>query len=90
LRAHVPGLRVSITMINTTTKSKLEREGFLSAHSFYHAGTAGQELKVGTWRQELVQRPWRGAAYGLVPHGLLSLLSYRNHNGMGPPPSIVN
>jgi hypothetical protein len=24
-----------------------------------------------------MQRPWRGPAYWLVPHGLLSLLSYR-------------
>jgi hypothetical protein len=31
--------------------------------------------KVGTWRQELMQRPWRGAAFWLAPCGLLSLLS---------------
>ena len=36
-----------------------------------------REAKVATWRQELKQRPWRGAAYWLAPHGLLSLLSYR-------------
>jgi hypothetical protein len=28
--------------------------------------------RPGTWRQELMQRPWRGAAYWLAPHGLLS------------------
>ena len=32
---------------------------------------------AGTWRQALMQRPWRDAAYWLVLHGLLSLLSYR-------------
>jgi hypothetical protein len=42
--------------------------------------------------QELMQRPWRSAAYWLAPHGLLSLLSYRTpdyqardgttHNGL--------
>jgi hypothetical protein len=47
-----------------------------------------------------MQRPWRGAAYRLVSPGLLSLLSYRTqdhqprdgttHNGLGPPPSIIN
>jgi hypothetical protein len=33
--------------------------------------------RAGTWRQELMQRPWRDAAYWLASHGLLSLLSYR-------------
>jgi hypothetical protein len=41
-----------------------------------------------------MQKPWRGAASWLAPHGLLSLLSYRTqdhqlrggttHNGLGP------
>lgn len=25
------------------------------------------------WRQELIQRPWRGAAHGLAPHDLLNI-----------------
>lgn len=29
---------------------------------------------------ELIQRPWRGAAYCLAPHGFLSLLSYRTQD----------
>ena len=47
-----------------------------------------------------MQRPWRGAAYWLALHGLLSQLSYRTqyhqpsdgptHDGLGPPPSITN
>jgi len=26
-----------------------------------------REVKPGTWRQKLMQRPWRNAAYGLLP-----------------------
>jgi hypothetical protein len=47
-----------------------------------------------SWRQELMQRPWRDAAYWLAPRGLSSLLSYRaqdhqpgdgtTHNVLGP------
>jgi hypothetical protein len=29
-----------------------------------------------TWRQELMQRSWRRAAYWLAPHCLLNLLSF--------------
>jgi hypothetical protein len=46
--------------------------------------------------QELRQRPWKGAGYGLVSRDLLSLLSYRTEkyhprkdirdNGLGLPP----
>jgi hypothetical protein len=39
-----------------------------------------KEVRAGTWRQKLMQRPWRDAAYWLVSHGLLSLLSYRAQN----------
>ena len=52
--------------------------------------------RVGTSRQQLMQRPWRGAAYWLTPHGLLSLLPQGSqnhqpsdgttHNGLGPSP----
>lgn len=33
--------------------------------------------RAGTQRQDLIERPWKGAAYCLVSSGLLSLLSYR-------------
>jgi hypothetical protein len=36
--------------------------------------------RAGAWRQELVQRPWQGAAYWLAFLGLHSLLSYRTQN----------
>jgi len=32
--------------------------------------------KAGTWRQELMQRPWRDAPYWLASPGFLSLLSF--------------
>lgn len=49
--------------------------------------------RAGTWRQQLTQKPLRGAGGWLAPHSLLSLLSHRTqdnqlmdgtaHNGMG-------
>ena len=43
-----------------------------------------------TWRQELMQKPWRCAAYWLVSHGLLSLLSCRtqDHQPRMAPPTV--
>jgi hypothetical protein len=56
--------------------------------------------RAGNWRQELMQRPWRGAGYWLALHGLFSLLSYRTqdyqprddttHSGLGPLTLITN
>ena len=53
-----------------------------------------------SWRQDLIQRGWRSAAYWLALHGLLGLLSYRTqdhqtrigtvHSVLGPPASIIN
>jgi hypothetical protein len=50
--------------------------------------------------QELMKRPWRGAAYWLITHGLLRLLSYRtqhhqtrngsSHKRIGPLSSVTN
>jgi hypothetical protein len=45
---------------------------------------SGQELKQ-SLRQKLMQRPLKGAAYWLVCHGLLSLLSYRTSPEMIAP-----
>jgi len=55
---------------------------------------SGLELKQ-VRKQELMQRPWRDAAYLLASPGLLSLLFYRTqdhqprdsttHNRLGPP-----
>jgi hypothetical protein len=56
--------------------------------------------RAGTWRQKLMQRPWRGSAYWLAFPGLLSLLSCRTQDyppkdgttrkGLGPPSLITN
>jgi hypothetical protein len=36
--------------------------------------------RAGTQRLKPMKRPWRDAAYWLVPHGLFNLLSYRTQN----------
>jgi hypothetical protein len=36
--------------------------------------------RTGTWRQELMKRPWRNVTYWLAYPGLLSLLSYRTQD----------
>jgi hypothetical protein len=51
--------------------------------------------RAGTWRQEMMPRPWRSTVYWLTLHGFLSLLSYRiqdhqardgtTHNGLVTP-----
>lgn len=43
-----------------------------------------RDAEAGTWRQKLMQRPWKAAAYHFVPSGSLSrLLSYTT-KGVGP------
>jgi hypothetical protein len=44
--------------------------------------------RAGTWKQELMQRPWRGAAYWVASLGFLSLLFIEPRTtslGMAPP-----
>jgi hypothetical protein len=82
------------------TKKQAGEERVYSAYTstvvFITKGSQGRNTsRAGTWRQELMQRPWRGAAYWLASPGLLSLLSYRTldhqprdgptHNGMATP-----
>ena len=97
----------SIAVINVMTKSNLGRKA--EGLGFFWGGEelggicphySQKSSKPRTWRQELVQRPWKGAAYWLTPRGLLSLLSYRTqdhqprdgttHNGLDLPPLITN
>jgi hypothetical protein len=64
------------------TKNKVvEEKNFLAYTStalFIIEESQGRNSNMaGTWRQEPMQSPWKGAAYCLVPHDLLSLLSYR-------------
>lgn len=64
--------------------------------SFHQGKPGSQDRKpnvMGTWRQKLMHRQWRNAAYCLVTAGLFSLLCYRiwdhqhrgdtTHNGLG-------
>jgi hypothetical protein len=37
--------------------------------------STGTQNVAGTWRQEQIQKPRRGAVYCLAPHGLLTLPS---------------
>ena len=82
------------------TKKQGEEERFYSAcTSTLHFITKGSEdrniNRVGTWRQQLMQRPWR-----VLFIGLLSLLSYRTQdyqarqgttpNWLGPPLLITS
>jgi hypothetical protein len=50
-----------------------------------------REVRPGTWKQELKQRPWRSAADWLAPPGLLSLFyTTQDHPSMGGShPSVV-
>jgi len=41
----------------------VERVYFLIWFAVHHPGKSGQQPKSGTWRQELMQRPWRSAAH---------------------------
>jgi hypothetical protein len=67
---------LSIAVIKTMTKGNLGREVyfFLQLKSFIEGSWDRNSSRTGTWRQELMQRPRRSAAYWLALHGLLSLL----------------
>lgn len=90
----------SVTVISNMTKSILcERKGFFWLMvAAYHEGKSGKELKVGVWRQELKQRPWKSAAFSLALCILFSVLSCSTedhlprgdtaHNGLDPPTPI--
>jgi len=68
------------------TKSKLGKKGFIW-FTLPCCSPPLKEVRDGTWRQEPMPRPWRGAAYWLAPHGLLScfLIELRTINsGMAP------
>jgi hypothetical protein len=93
-------VRVSIPAQNIMTKKEVGEERVYSAYTstllFSTKGSQDRNShRAGTWRQELMQRPWRDAAYWLASSGLLRLISYRTqdyqprdgttHNGLGPP-----
>jgi hypothetical protein len=64
-------------------KEKLGEESvrFIPAYSFttWYITEKYQGMnssRAGTWRQGLIKKPWRDAAYWIVLQGFLSLLSY--------------
>ena len=70
---------------NTITKKQVGEERVYFAYIytllFISGGSEDRHSgKAGTWRQELMQRPWRGAAYWFASPGLLSLISYRTQD----------
>jgi hypothetical protein len=93
----------AIAMVRHHDKSDLWRKGFIwltypESQSVEENQDRNSNLAT-TWRQELMRESWRGAAYWLTPHTMLSLLSYRTqdhqpgnktHSGLGPPQSITN
>ena len=98
-------VRVSIAAIKYYGQKQLGEERiyliYISISLFNIGGSQDRNAhRAGSWRQELMQRPWRGAVYWLVPRGLLSLLSYRTQDQqprdgttcdvLGTPPSITN
>jgi predicted TIM-barrel fold metal-dependent hydrolase len=62
----------------TTWKEK--RAYFNLQIILYHQGKTGQELKAGTWWQELKQRLKRRPSCWLAFHGLHSQLSYTDQD----------
>ena len=64
---------LSTAEINVVTESGVERKGAFQLTVYQ--GKSRQRLKAGSWRQELMQKPWRSAAYWLASRGFLSWLS---------------
>jgi hypothetical protein len=67
------------------TKKQVGEEGVYSAYTstslFITKGSQDRNShRAGTWRQEVMQRPWRDVSYCLASPGLLSLLSYRTQD----------
>ena len=88
-------LRVSIAGIKHHDQKPLGEERIFFIYTYISQtiteGSWGRILgRGGTWRQELMQRPWRNAASWLAPRGLLSLFSYTiQDNWLGVAPSSV-
>lgn len=92
-------LRVSIVVIKHITKSSLGKKGFILLIPPHHCLSL-KEVRAGTCRREVTQRPWTGATYWLAPADFLSLPSQRTqarqfrsgvvncHSELGLPTSV--
>ena len=82
-----------------TWTNNLEEDSVNLAYSF-QSYSHTREVRAGTCRQELKQRPWKDAAYCLALHCWLSYLLYTAldhlprggtaHSGLHPPTPIIN
>jgi hypothetical protein len=78
-------VRVCIPAQNIMTKKQVGEERVYSAYisTLLFTTKATQDRnshRARTWRQGLMQRPWRDVTYWLASPGLLSLLSYRTQD----------
>jgi hypothetical protein len=88
-------VRITIAVVKHHEQKYLGRKGVIWFILLHHCSSlkefrTGTQTRVGTLRQELMQRPWRDAAYWFTP-SLLSPLSYRTQ-GTSPkvvPPTMV-
>jgi hypothetical protein len=53
---------------------------FILQIAVHHPRKLLQELRAGTWTQDLMQKTWKSAAHWLAPYGLLDLFSYGTQN----------
>lgn len=98
-------VRVTIAMTRCHEEKLLGEEMVYSAHSsisqfIIKSSEHSNPSRAGTRRQEVMQRPRRGAAHWLSPYDLLKPLSCgtqdhqcrdgRAGGGLGPPTSITN
>ena len=82
--------RVLLRQSNTVTKMQVGEERVYLAYTsvllFIIKGSQGKDSnRAGTWRQELMQRPWRSAAHGLAFSACFLVVSRINNPGMEPP-----
>ena len=74
-------VKVYIPAQNIMTKKQVGEERVYSAYTsmllFITKGSQDRNShRAGTWRQELMQRSWKGAAYWFASPGLLSLVKW--------------
>jgi len=87
-------VRVSIPAQNIMTKKQGRKERVYSAYTstllfITKESQDWNSHRAGTWRQEWMQKPWRGAAYWLASPGLLTfLLEHRTASPGTVPPTM--